>query len=221
MVFAAALAVGMSVPATVFSNSSAQADPSLASVVVGQSQSVEMSDAAAEVAAPTGRDEWTVLSWAEVLKQRYGNRDYTYSVGNGPVRWPFPYPVPVVSGYGERVPPCYGCSSIHKGVDFDAGNGAAIFAIADGVVTEHVDNEGSLGNHVVIEHQIDGHVVTSTYAHMQHGSVPLNPGDAIQVGDFIGLVGQTGMVTGPHLHLEITVDGAFVDPFTFLTHYAS
>ncbi len=233
MIFAAALVVGMSIPATVFSTSSAQADaaladPSLASVSVGQAQSVEMSDEAtaelAEAAAEsTGRDEWTVLSWAEVLKQRYGTRDFNYGVGgwSGPVRWPFPVAVGISSGYGERVAPCRGCSSLHMGVDFDPGVGAAIFAMADGVVTVSQDDQWGFGTHVIIQHQIDGRTVTSTYAHMQSGSTPLSVGDQVSVGDFVGLVGSTGTATGPHLHFEVTVDGVHVDPFTYLTHYAS
>jgi murein DD-endopeptidase MepM/ murein hydrolase activator NlpD len=102
------------------------------------------------------------------------------------------------------------------GVDFTPGNGSAIFSIADGVVTESADDQWGFGNHVVITHHINGHTVTTLYAHMQHGSTALAVGDTVLVGDFIGLVGQTGTATGAHLHLEITVDGAHVDPFAWL-----
>ena len=177
---------------------------------------------AANVEAATAtRDKWSVLSWAEVLKERYGTRDYNYTVGMGPIRWPFPFAVPISSGFGERVAPCRGCSSHHMGVDFTPGNGAAIFVIADGVVTTSQDDQWGFGNHVVITHQINGHTVTTIYAHMQHGSTPLKVGDVVKVGDFIGLVGQTGTATGAHLHLEITVDGVNVDPFAWLKANAS
>jgi murein DD-endopeptidase MepM/ murein hydrolase activator NlpD len=56
---------------------------------------------------------------------------------------------------------------------------------------------------------------------MQHGSTALRVGDQIEVGDFIGLVGQTGMATGNHLHFEVHVNDVPVDPFAWLkTHTA-
>ena len=220
IVLVGAFVVGVSLPANAFR------DPSTALFGAGlgdgppdDTQSIEVADDV--VSSSTTRDKWTVLSWAEVLQDRYGSRDFTYTVGMGPIRWPFPAPVPISSGFGERVAPCRGCSSHHMGVDFTPGNGAAIFAIADGVVITAQDDMWGFGNHVIIEHQIDGHVVTSTYAHMQHGSSPLKVGDEIKVGDFVGLVGMTGTATGPHLHLEITLDGAKVDPFEFLKTKAS
>ena len=102
------------------------------------------------------------------------------------------------------------------GVDFTPGNGTPIFVIADGTVIEARDDYYGFGNHVIIEHQINGHTITTLYAHMQHGSSTLVVGQAVKVGDLIGLVGQTGTATGPHLHLEITVDGVKVDPFAWL-----
>ena len=51
---------------------------------------------------------------------------------------------------------------------------------------------------------------------MQHGSSALQVGDQIEVGDFIGLVGQTGAATGNHLHFEIHVNEVQVDPFAWL-----
>jgi murein DD-endopeptidase MepM/ murein hydrolase activator NlpD len=221
LVLAGALAFGMSVPANAFyAPSSALAEDSGGGGVATKSlQSVEV--ASNVQGASTERDNWSVLSWAEVLKERYGTRDYNYTVGMGPVRWPFPFAVEISSGFGDRVAPCRGCSSHHMGVDFNPGNGAAIFSIADGVVIEHSDDAYGYGNHVIIQHSIDGHIVTSLYAHMQHGTSPLNVGDVVKVGDFIGLVGQTGTATGPHLHLEITLDGVKVDPFAFLKSRAS
>jgi hypothetical protein len=214
LVFAGALAFGMSVPANAFyTPSSALPEASLASDSVLQSVEV----AANVEGASAARDSFKVLSWAEVLKERYGTRSFSYNAnGMGPVRWPFPQAVPISSGFGERVAPCRGCSSHHMGLDFNPGNGAAIFAIADGVVTLHQEDQWGFGNHVMIRHVIDGHDVISTYAHMQYGSSPLNPGDVVKVGDFVGLVGATGTATGAHLHFEITLDGMKVDPFAFL-----
>lgn len=218
LVLVGAFVVAGSLPANAFYDPSTQ----LLSSDVATPKDLQSIEVASNVqSGSTTRDKWSVLSWADVLKERYGTRDFTYTVGMGPIRWPFPAPVPISSGFGERVAPCRGCSSHHMGVDFTPGNGAPIFVIADGVVIEHKDDRWGFGNHVIIEHHINGHVVTTTYAHMQHGSSPLKIGEEVKVGDFIGLVGMTGTATGAHLHLEITVDGVKVDPFQFLKTNAS
>ncbi len=164
------------------------------------------------------RDEYTVTSWAEMLRLQYGTRNYAYELGdpNGPIRWPFPYAVPISSGFGERAAPCRGCSSMHMGVDFTPGVGTPIYAIADGVVTTSLADQWGFGTHVIITHSINGQTVTSTYAHMQAGSTALVNGQQVKVGDFIGTVGMTGTATGNHLHFEISVAGTTVDPFAWL-----
>ena len=214
MVFAGALAFGMSVPANAFYSPSTAMAVEDAEVAPKALQFVEVANNV-ELTTTT-RDEWSVTSWAEMLRQRYGSRNFDYTVGHGSIRWPFPFAVPISSGYGDRVSPCRGCSVHHMGIDLTPGNGAAIFAIADGVVIEHEEQTYGFGNHVTIEHHINGHTVTTLYAHMQFGSSPLVVGEVVKVGDFVGLVGQTGAATGPHLHLEISVDGVHVDPFIWL-----
>ena len=132
--------------------------------------------------------------------------------------WPVPESSPIASPFGARVAPCDGCSSFHEGADFDAGYGAQIHAIAAGTVVE-TDNPGyaALGVHVAIEHVIDGQTVVSAYGHMQVGSMPLHVGDTVYAGEVIGLVGDTGESTGPHLHFEIRLNGTTpTDPVTWL-----
>jgi murein DD-endopeptidase MepM/ murein hydrolase activator NlpD len=166
------------------------------------------------------RESWSVTSYAEVLRSRYGSRNFSYSTtGTGNIRWPFPSAVPISSGFGDRVAPCRYCSSNHRGLDFTPGNGAPIFAVADGVVTA-AEFGGGYGQYVYIEHEINGQTVLSVYAHMQRNSSPLRVGERVQVGDFIGLVGNTGTSTGPHLHLEIRINGEYVDPFAWLKENA-
>ena len=213
MLFAGALAVGMTVPANAFVFGSD--DPELAESLAMPAQSLEVDPT---LVSFSERDAWTVTSWAEMLRQKYGNRTWDYTIGNGPVRWPFPYQVPISSGFGDRAAPCRGCSTVHSGVDFTPGGGAAIFAIADGVVVEHAEGGNSWGNYVVIQHQIDGETVFSGYAHMQGASSPLVVGEEIKVGDFVGLVGSTGQATGAHLHFTISIGErmSYVDPFTYL-----
>lgn len=166
------------------------------------------------------RESWSVTSYAEVLRSRYGSRNFSYStLGIGDIRWPFPSAVPISSGFGDRVAPCRYCSSNHRGLDFTPGNGAPIFAVADGVVVASELGRG-YGQYAFIEHQINGQTVLSVYAHMQRGSSPLRVGEQIRVGDFVGLVGNTGTSTGPHLHLEIRINDEYVDPFVWLKENA-
>ena len=221
MLFAGALLVGVSVPANAIIT--ATVDP--AAVVTTEAfvpgQSLAVSSDVVSAAASPKRETPTVTSYAEMLRERYGNRSYTYSATTGAIRWPFPFAVPITDGYGERVAPCRGCSTFHQGVDFTPGDGTPITAIAKGtVVFTEVTNSG-IGNQVQIEHTIGGKKITSVYAGMQMNSSPLRVGDAIAVGDFVGLVGATGVATGPHLHFELLVGSTKVDPFAWLKKNAT
>lgn len=216
LVLAAALLVGTTVPANALKSNTAQL---AAAPEASAGQSIEVSDVA--VAADATRANYTVTSYAELLRQKYGNRSYSYTVGVGPVQWPFPYGVPISDGYGERLAPCRYCSSFHNGVDFTPGSGTPIYSIAAGTVVFTEVSKSGFGNQVKIEHQIDGQTVTSMYAHMQMNSSPLQVGQVIEVGEFVGLVGSTGVATGAHLHLEIHVDGVPQNPFTWLKENAA
>ncbi len=219
LVVAAALAVGMSVPANaldVFAPSQSADTAELASAVEREGQALAVR--AGDDDAAAARDDFEVKSWAQVLREKYSRGNFAYSVTwTGPIRWPFPYEVPITDGYGPRPAPCAGCSTFHYAIDLVPGAGTPIYAIADGVVIEHQDGHGSWGNYVRIQHTIGGRTVISSYAHMQTGSSPLAVGERISVGDFVGLVGATGQVTAPHLHLEIEDDGVRMDPFIWLT----
>jgi murein DD-endopeptidase MepM/ murein hydrolase activator NlpD len=220
MLFVGAFAVGLSVPASVFGNPVANAEAAGGDSVfldAGPLQSVEVGDHIKGTSA--AREEFTALSWAQMLVLKYGTRDYDYDATAGSIRWPFPTKVKISSGYGERVAPCQGCSSVHMGLDFQPPNNSPIYAIADGTVSLQQDDQWGYGNHVYIDHGDllgDGSNIQSLYAHMQHGSVPLSAGQDVKVGDFIGLVGSTGTATGIHLHFELLVDGVQVDPFKWL-----
>ncbi|MGG7464525.1 M23 family metallopeptidase [Plantibacter sp. YIM 135347] len=133
----------------------------------------------------------------------------------GSIQWPFVVGVTIGDRFGFR--DCAGCSSDHHGQDFNPGDGAPIQVIADGVVRHVEDGEGSLGVHVIVDHTVDGRLVSSVYAHLQHGSARVVEGQSIAVGTVLGLTGSTGMSTGPHLHFEIRLDGVtWVDPLDWL-----
>lgn len=138
------------------------------------------------------------------------------------VQWPVDPSTPVASGFGYRVSPCAGCSSFHQGTDFDPGRGTPIAAIADGVVTEVGNPSGSLGVHAVVQHTIDGVVVSSLYGHMEIGSMHLVVGQKVTRGQLIGLVGSTGASTGAHLHFGIMdASGTLIDSLVWIREHAN
>ncbi len=100
--------------------------------------------------------------------------------------------------------------SVHRGLDLRGVQGSPIQACADGQVVL-VDNLYFSGNVVYINH---GEGVFSSYLHMSEAKV--RPGERVRKGQIIGLVGATGRVTGPHLHLSLIVQGQSVDPQPFL-----
>ncbi len=100
--------------------------------------------------------------------------------------------------------------STHTGLDISAVQGTAIKVIADGTVTAASYN-GSYGNLVKVDH---GNGVETWYAHTS--KMYVKKGDTVKAGDVIAAVGSTGNSTGPHLHLEIRVNGEHVNPQDYL-----
>jgi murein DD-endopeptidase MepM/ murein hydrolase activator NlpD len=140
----------------------------------------------------------------------------------GAIQWPFPIGVPISDGYGPRVAPTDGASSDHPGIDFTPGAGVPIQIIADGVVRQVVEQGDGCGVNVTIDHMIGGALVSSKYCHMQSGSVRVSVGQQVKVADVVGLVGNTGISTGAHLHLEILLNGTeHTDPYAWLKANAS
>lgn len=138
------------------------------------------------------------------------------SSGTAGLQWPVPHHS-VSDPFGPRVAPCDGCSTFHKGMDIHPGEGAPIHAIADGVVVATADyDDGGLGVHAFIEHQIDGQTVRSTYAHMLVGTLLVSVGESVSAGQLLGNVGDTGQSIAPHLHFEIFVYGEYVDPAAWM-----
>ena len=97
----------------------------------------------------------------------------------------------------------------HRGVDYAAPTGTAIYAAGSGRVIEK-GNKGGYGKTVIIQHPQG---ITTLYAHMSRFA-DIKVGDKLQQGDVIGYVGATGRVTGPHLHYEFRIDGVHKNPLT-------
>ena len=98
----------------------------------------------------------------------------------------------------------------HSGLDIAAKEGTPIKATADGTVIDSGDFFFS-GNMIYLDH---GQGIISLYAHLSKLNV--KPGDTVKQGDIIGEVGQTGRVTGPHLHFAIIANQALIDPVFML-----
>jgi len=120
------------------------------------------------------------------------------------------YTVPVEglhsSGFGYRTHPIHGDIRFHYGTDFAAWTGENIYAFADGEVS-FAGYSDSYGNYITVEHS-DGW--KSLYAHCS--ILYVEEGDKVSAGDKIALVGDTGLVTGPHLHFELSKNGVHVNP---------
>ncbi len=135
---------------------------------------------------------------------------------NCPIQWPFAVGVTMSYGFGMRD------GTMHPGVDFTPGNGAHIQAIDKGVVRISTDSGGGYGVTIVIDHIVDGALVSSRYAHMQYGSRRVQVGDTVSVGQFIGLTGDTGFSFGAHTHFEILANGTTpIDPLPWLRQHAT
>ncbi|UOW03517.1 M23 family metallopeptidase [Clavibacter michiganensis subsp. michiganensis] len=227
MAFVATVTIATSLPSSAFLTGQ---DMAQANVVTDApatsipSQSVALSAAPAATVVGGTDDAFTATTPQQIMlaQTSKGAGAFTNDI-NGTIQWPFASGVPISGVFGHRIAPCSnGCSSDHKGVDFAPGMGAPIQAIADGVVREAVNSDTGLGVHLVIDHVIDGQLVTSVYGHMLPGSLRVKAGDPVKVGTQIGQVGNTGASTGPHLHLEIHVaDGTPVDPFAWLQEHAN
>lgn len=116
----------------------------------------------------------------------------------------------IASGYGVRIDPFTKERKRHRGMDFAAPRGTAVYATGDGIVTRADDNSAGYGNHVRIDH---GYGYESLYGHLYKSSV--KRGQKVKRGDLIGFVGSTGRSTGPHLHYEIIKDGERINPINF------
>lgn len=139
-----------------------------------------------------------------VYMQTYGNRQ---AFGNP---FDFSWLGNVSSGYGWRVHPISGEKSLHRGIDLAVAQGTPILAVQDGRVVSAGD-AGSYGLCVVIE---DDKGYQSRYAHCS--SLNVSAGQEVKRGDVIAAVGSTGNSTGPHLHLEVMLNGEYLNPYFFV-----
>jgi murein DD-endopeptidase MepM/ murein hydrolase activator NlpD len=121
-----------------------------------------------------------------------------------PVTLAWPVSAPVGEGFGPRG------SRFHAGIDLIASRNTHVGAARGGVVTYAGRNDG-FGKLVIVDH---GQGLTTYYAHLRRIDVAL--GEHVEVGDCVGRVGSTGNSSGPHLHFEVRLSNAAIDPLTAL-----
>lgn len=128
--------------------------------------------------------------------------------GMQPSMWPVNGQL--LSSYGHRLDPFSGEGAYHTGVDIKAPAGASVRAAADGVVLR-AERFSGYGKLVILDH---GGGIQTYYAHLSRFNVV--PGQEVRRGEIVGAIGATGRATAPHLHYEVRIGGAPVNPSRYL-----
>lgn len=117
----------------------------------------------------------------------------------------------VSSGFGERLHPILKIQKQHMGLDFTSPMGTEAHVTGDGKVVFADYSTNGYGIHVIVDH---GFGYQTLYGHLS--ALKVRAGQHVKRGDVIGLVGNTGLSSGPHLHYEVHKDGTPVDPVNYL-----
>lgn len=116
----------------------------------------------------------------------------------------------LTSSFGTRNDPFNGRRARHNGIDIPGPVGTPIYATADGVIGR-AQRLGGYGNYVEIEH---GNAIQTRYGHLS--AIAVASGQRVRRGDIVGYMGSTGRSTGSHLHYEVRIAGAPVNPVPFV-----
>lgn len=147
----------------------------------------------------------------QVITERIRERQSAADVAPPPnFTWPTPGWGEITSPWGRRSHPILRVAREHPGIDIGAPTGAEIGAAQEGEVIL-ADQFNGYGRILVIDH---GGGWASVYAHLSEARVA--EGERVEAGQVIGVVGTTGRVTGPHLHLELHRAGQAVNPLTYI-----
>ena len=116
----------------------------------------------------------------------------------------------ITAGFGERLDPFSGEGAFHPGLDIAAPYGTDVEAAGDGMVME-AGRDAGYGRSILLDH---GDGISTRYGHLSKIFVVV--GEEVKRGEVIGAVGMSGRTTGPHLHYEVGIHGAPVNPSRFL-----
>lgn len=168
----------------------------------------------------TGNVYYLALGTRRGVKEYYyyqgpDDRDGAWYDSNGRSARKFLMKTPVdgarlSSSFGMRLHPILGYSRLHKGVDFAAGTGTPVKAAGDGVI-ERAGGFGTYGNYIRIRH-VDRY--ETAYGHLSRFAAGIRAGASVRQGQVIGYVGATGAATGPHLHYEVLLKNAQINPMS-------
>lgn len=114
------------------------------------------------------------------------------------------------SGFGYRIHPIYKNLRMHTGIDFTAPTGTPIYSTGNGVVRRAQRDNSGYGLMVEVDH---GYGYSTIYAHLS--KVNVRPGQSVKRGEILGMVGNTGLSTAPHLHYEVVRNGKKVNPINY------
>lgn len=147
--------------------------------------------------------------WAGLPGDAIAGRATLHALRPAPRRSPVKLLRPVRAAIGDRFGPRG--VGFHAGLDFPAPTGTAVTAAGFGTVTWVGYDAGGWGNFVIIRHRFG---LRTLYAHLS--SIGVRRGQFIGAGRRLGRVGATGSATGPHLHWELMLRGANIDPLSAL-----
>lgn len=127
--------------------------------------------------------------------------------------FPTIYPVKegfITSRFGYRTHPVHGNTQFHSGIDISVRYGSPVYATASGKVIRARSSQEN-GKYIVIKHINN---INTVYLHLSR--ILVREGDFVKKGQIIGMVGDSGLATGPHLHYEVTYNGRPIDPLLFI-----
>ena len=145
-----------------------------------------------------------MLSYPVPGEIHIGTTPVPKGVGSGYFSWPLSG-ARISSHFGPR------WGSVHTGVDLAIGMGTPVKACDEGKVIFAGWNSGGYGNLIKVDH---GNGYQTWYAHLS--KIYVKNGEAVSKGEVIGAVGSTGNSTGPHLHLEVRINGVPKNPLRYL-----
>ena len=135
---------------------------------------------------------------------------YRLAAFKAPFGMPLKTPYRMTSAGGYRQDPNGGGVRMHEGMDMAGDYGSPVYATADGVV-ETAGWSSGYGRLIKIKHSFG---LETRYAHL--AQLRVEPGQKVSRGDWIGDMGNSGRSTGTHLHYEVRLNGAYINPMTFI-----
>jgi murein DD-endopeptidase MepM/ murein hydrolase activator NlpD len=116
----------------------------------------------------------------------------------------------ISSYFGYRIDPIYKVKKFHEGIDFSAPKGTPVHVTGDGRVIRVIRSNRGYGNEIIVDH---GFGYMTRYAHLS--AFKVKRGQRVKRGQIIGLVGNTGKSTAPHLHYEVIKNHHPINPIDF------